>query len=433
MTLQDLCATDGISNRVTGLETRVCQRTAEVCGEEIGSLLSSIVLTGSMARGEATSIEEGGIARVLGDAEFFLVFKRQASLPSRDNLSLLADKIQGRLSNDGVHCHIDLAPVQTRYFRRLQPSIFGYELRACSRVAWGDPSVLELIPPFSAADIPREDAWRLLLNRTIECLEVVPKSLQGGGTSPQEFSYRVTKLCLDMATSYLVFAGEFRPTYSARAQALSEMAQRDEVLRTCPLDLRSFSQQVERCTALKLGGAHAAAFLTRVEAFAQIIEQVRLLWRWELSQLTGSASTATDWELMERRMRRQAPTARLRGWLVVLRGCGWHRSWRNWPRWLMLAHRASPRYWVYAVASELFFSISQVLEPERAELPSESLGFAHLFQSTRNRQEISPWTVRGSALPVVPQYSNQTNSPEWIKLAGSVAANYHRFLEHTES
>lgn len=422
------------------LEDIVCRQTAETCSAAIGSQLSAIVLTGSMARGEATRVEEGGIARVLGDAEFFLVFKEQAPLPSAGSLKLLAEKVEARLGDEGIRCAVELTPVHARYFRSLQPTIFGYELRACGRVAWGDASVLSLIPSFSPADIPREDAWRLLLNRTVEFLEVVPAFLQDDADAASKCSYRLTKLCLDMATSYLVFAGEFRPTYCARAEAIQRMAERDEASARNPLELRGFSQQLAKCTESKLGTGQQEPFLgSWAEAAVHVVEDARRLWRWELVQLTGTPPASADWELMERWMRRQALTARLRGWMVVVRGCGWHRSWRNWPRWLSLAGRASPRFWIYALASELFFSLPSLLgsapggQAQGSDLPPEFLGFGPLLEGARNRQKGSPWVKRNSALPVMFQPSLRASSPEWMKLAMNIAANYHAFVEHTEA
>ena len=425
----------GAKARMAGLEVTISQQTADICGEALGPALSAIVLTGSMARGEATAIEQGEGTRLMGDAEFFLVFKKQTPLPSDAALVPLASKVEDQLSNRGLRCHVELTPVRLQYFRDLRPSIFGYELRACGRVVWGDPSVLSLIAPFSAADIPREDAWRLLVNRMIECLEVAPQLLEAESRPTQDFAYRLTKLCLDMATSYLVFAGEFRPTYRARAQVLQQLATRDETAKQCPLQLRGFSQQVARCTEFKLGSAQEPSLLWG-EGSVRIFEEASQLWRWELVEMTGAPPGLTDSELMELWMQHQTFSDRTRGWLTVLRECGWHRSWRNWPRWLRLARWASPRALVYALASELFLSIPEVLPVSFAgrittgELRPSVLSFAPLLQEVYKVPKTSSWVKGTSALPIPFRPSAPANSPDWAKLALSIAANYHRFLEH---
>lgn len=439
--MKDVGCSNVSERRVTDIENRICHQAAGVCSTALSPHLSALVLTGSMARGEATLVEEGGISQVLGDAEFFVAFKKQAPLASEASLKILAERTQARLSDEGIRCHVEFTPVPPRYFRRLAPSIFAYELRACGRVVWGDPLVLSLIPSFSEADIPREDGWRLLLNRIIECLEVIPGLLQGEAAGAQDFSYRLTKLCLDMATSYLLFAGEFRPTYQARAQVLKEMAQRSKSAERCPLHLSEFSDQVVKCTDFKLGKGQEQPFPDPCgESSVRIFAEAGRLWRWELAQLTGAPASSSNLELMKQWMYGQTISRRARGWVVVLRECNWYKSWRNWPRWFRLARRGSPRHWIYAVASELFFSMSRVPlstvaeKLERKPLLEQQLSLDPMFQWVDNHREKSaPWELRCSALPIDVQAPPEKRFSEWNNLALSMAANYHRLLEHTES
>jgi hypothetical protein len=74
-----------------------------------------------------------------------------------------------------------------------------------------------------------------------------------------------------------------------------------------------------------------------------------------MARLTRRADDAADAELWRAWMRRQPLADRFRGWISLLRRHGWHDSSSRWPRWARLAWRASPRYWIYAVATELFF------------------------------------------------------------------------------
>jgi hypothetical protein len=429
--------------RMASLETMICQQTADVCGETFGPILRSIVLTGSLARHEATAITQGQATQMLGDAEFFLVFKEKAAIPCDVLLHELADRIESRLSNQGVRCDIELTPVHPKYFRQLRPTIFGYELRTHGRVVWGDPLILSLIRHFSAADIPSEDACRLLHNRMIECVEAAAQSVEDENCCSRQLSYHLVKLYLDMATSFLIFVGAFRPTYRARLEVLQKMAERDEGGDECPLPLRSFSEQVEACTAFKLQGTETPPFLKprnaseATETSLRIIDQVHRLWHWELSRLTRAPASAAECELIERWMRRQALFGRARGWLVVVRDCGWHRSWRNWPRWLKLAHRGSPRHWIYALASELVFSMPELLaypfvgRSASSLSPAKILRCAPFYQKVPGLPKITPWAQRRIALPVSP--SPQPNLPEWVVLARGIAQNYHRFVEQTES
>ena len=59
-------------------------------GGRYGAGLQALVLTGSMARNEATTVEVDGVRRVLGDAEFLLIFRDSVAwLP--DDVELTAD------------------------------------------------------------------------------------------------------------------------------------------------------------------------------------------------------------------------------------------------------------------------------------------------------------------------------------------------------
>jgi len=425
----------------------ICEVTAHDCAEEFNKRLHSVVLTGSMARDEATWVGDGEYRKVLGDAEFLLVFKKAASLPSVPAIELMKQRIEDSLRRRGLLCHVGLSAVHPIYFRRLPPSIFAYELMKCGQVVWGDPTILALAPAFRVEDIPREDAWRLLANRMIELLEVVSSV----PCNPFPAPYSAVKLYLDMATSLLVFTGGYEPTYQGRARALRLLCttsnvilsgkQRDKAGRF-PFDLETFSRRVSACTALKLGqdssvgddlasepnGRGNTLSDSRLWNFefrlplADTVRYAHQLWRWELTQLTGAPEELSDDDLMTQCLRLQPLPRRLRGWLVVLRECGWHRSWRQWPHWMRLGWQASPRYWVYAALSQLFFRLPSLLNAERAiaEADSES-------------RRLMSWLP----MPGTGDRGERTGKSEvrkaWQRLGADIAWNYHRFLEGTRS
>ena len=55
---------------------------------------------------------------------------------------------------------------------------------------------------------------------------------------------------------------------------------------------------------------------------------------------------------------RQSAPQKLRGWLYVARRVGWLRGVRSWPRWLAMAPRCTPRYYIYEAAWRLAESIT---------------------------------------------------------------------------
>ncbi len=468
------------------LRSVICQITTQLCAEELGDRLRAIVLTGSLARDEATFVSEEKRWTLLGDIEFLLVFAEHASLPPSLAIESLRQKIEDGLSGRGIICHLGLSAVHPQYLRKVRPHIFAYELRTHGQVVWGEPQILSLMPAFSSSDIPLEDAWRLLSNRMVELLEVAGQWLESPGVLSRDVHYRAIKLYLDMATSFLLFQGAYEPTYQGRAHALrllypaSEGASRDRAGRF-PFDLQGFSDRVSACTALKLGqesslghdlaselngggntlslvschisadgelgnprstlpsppwgrraGGEGVSSKTDCDKTLDAIECAHQLWRWELARLTRVEGRLSDRELLRKWIELQPLGKRLRGWAYVLRKCRWHRSWRHWPHWLRRGWRASPRYSVYAAAAELFF-----------RLPG-------LLRAASHRQDTdSDWRELLSWLPVaavgacpgrdrrqdsgLPSRAGSERRYGWRQVASEIAWNYHEFVEGTRA
>jgi hypothetical protein len=142
------------------------------------------------------------------------------------------------------------------------------------------------------------------------------------------------------------------------------------------------------------------------------LDQSHRLWRWELMRLTDTAADrVTDQALVETLLARQPTAERLRGWLYVARRCGWHRSWRLWPRWLRLARRGSPRYLVYSAACQVLFAGATAASPEARAVADSSVL---------------------SDLPVVRPSEGSVASP-WSEVAADIAFNYREFLVDTRA
>jgi hypothetical protein len=417
-------ASAGEPSRSEVLRSVICNETVRLCLEHSGDGLRALVLTGSLARNEATF--EGGEGRwtFWGDAEFLLVCDSTGSLPPAARLAELRTRIEEALVRCGIACRIALSAVRSPYLSNLLPHLFAYELRACGRVVWGDPHILSLIPAFSPRDLSLEDAWRLLCNRMVEHLEVMEELADASAPQSGRVHYRTVKLYLDMATSFLIFAGAYAPTYRERAENLDVLA-RSGALPAAdgPFPLKKFSERVTACTQVKLlgpdkGGLSGIAEGREggMELWEEAVSYARALWRWELACLTGDRGRLSDCTLLRMWMRVQPIPHRLRGWLYVLRRGGWHRSWREWPRWAWHGWAASPRYWVYAAAGELLFRMPEVVGEEKRKVRWD-----------RN------WERLHRLLPVRRGRTPETGLTNWRELAADIVWNYHEFLEGTRS
>jgi hypothetical protein len=365
---------------------------------------------------------------LLGDADFLLVFRQNADA---DGLDQLAKEIECALETVGITVHIGLGAVVPGYFPSLPSSTFTYELKDCGRVVWGDDHILDSIPTCLPAKLPREDAWRTLNNRMIELLgcfdeqttrsdppetsaytarQTLGKPLGPGNWKPETgnslspaLHYAAVKLYLDMATSWLVFAGYYAPTYRERERKVRQLAL--DPTSDAPFALEAFAARVSEATAFKLhpSGTEDTYADASWDFLESALHHALQLWQWEASKLvekfpvssfqfparkrvhtphrklrTGSLALETgNWKpetVVARVAERQRLGERLRGWASLLRRTG-ISSWRNWPRWAKLARQATPRYLVYGVAAELVWHLCHIApastaRPEHAEGPA---------------------------------------------------------------
>ncbi len=397
------------------LRSVICNRVRRICTNVFGNRLEAIVLTGSLAREEATFARSARKYRVLGDAEFMLVLKKGQTLPKIASLRALRGQIEEDLLKQGILCKVDLSAVPPDYFRRLPPHIFSYELKHCGRVIWGDEDVLRLIPEIAVTDLSREDAARLLCNRLVELLECAPEIFNGRNSISAKLHYKLVKLYLDMAASLLAFLGCYAPTYRERAQILTRLATQQAGTACDPVEIVPFAEAVADCTHWKL--AQREEFEARPDvSWREAVQCAHSLWRWELIHLTGSPESIADEELFQAWKRSQSRKANLRGWARVFRLCGSRRGCRQWMRWLRLSWETGPRFGVYEAAFELLFHASF--------LPSGTLNHTEVGPNIHDLRRL---------LPVAGQREGKSESNDAHALAAAIVSNYQEFLTGTRT
>ena len=396
------------------LRLAICRAAVSVLSDEYSDTLDAIVLTGSMARDEATCVRDGDIRKVLGDAEFLLSFRKNHQPSTSEGLRKAGQKIESMLRNEQIECSIDLGPVPPDYFSKLRPDIFAYELKACGKQVFGQTDALSQIAEFSAAQISREDAWRLLCNRLLELLECGDDVWVSDTKQPERLRYKLVKLHLDMATSFLIFKGQYAPTYAQRRANLLNLAERGAGADGPEnLDLAEFARLVSFCTRMKLNpesvGQDDPILVAR-----EAIRTAHLIWRWELQSLTGASASITDGDLMRLMSSRQSLTQRLRGWAFAARAIGLVRSLRALPRWLWLGAKSSPRNLVYSAGTTLLFDVAKSAIPD----------------GNQNQCELRSVTQR---LPVQDFAERKSAKLDWKDLAETVFQNYQQFVLKTRA
>jgi len=396
------------------LRETICGVVQRECTRCFSGLLKALISTGSLTRDEATIIrtEESWVVR--GDAEFMLVFEKNAALPATAALGGVRRRIESDLLQQKIECKIDLSAVHPSYFQRLPAHIFAYELKHCGQVIWGDDRILQFIPDWPVHDLSLQDAWRLLCNRMIEVLECAAELTNDENPPSAALHYKILKLYLDMATSFLVFVRAYAPNYQERRKILRRFADERTKAGEYPFEVGILANRVDDCTDQKI---QMQCNTTRPLdlSWRDALEIAHALWRWELARLAGAREQVSDRELFAQWMRIQPLGDRTRGWVYVLRASGWLKSYRHWLRWSRLGWKASPRYWIYFVASTVLF---QLVADENS--------------SSRQEQQ-ADWSSLGGLLPVRKTPARAQDQPSWESLASDVVWNYHKFVVGTRA
>lgn len=399
-------------------KSRITDTMRRWCLQSFGARLKAIILTGSLARDEATSKTTDQGLRFLSDAEFMVILTNDAEIPSPEMVTLIRSGVEEELRNQGIICKLSFGAVYESFLLDLGETIFGYELLTCGEVVYGDSDMLgnkagRVLP------VSREDAWRMLANRTVELLDIVPELVDGVEPLSEAAQYRIAKLYCDMATSLLVFKQEFVAGYQARAAKLQELHERG-LLSGLPLDEDWFVGMLRRCAKYKISHSWdgTSPFLT-FDSLQQAVTVLSSLWTWELAQM-HDVTLPSPQGMLRLHMQRQALKERLRGWAYVVRRRGVIASLPHAGRWLRLARCASPRYCVYAAALETVSSL---------EFQVSSGG---------NSAQRGPLETRNSkletALNWLPMaYLSAHSAPDIKDVAEAILWNYHEFLVETRA
>jgi hypothetical protein len=428
-----------VSSELSGADAKSCidDTMRRWCLQSFGSRLQAIVLTGSLARNEATWQQTGNGLQFLSDAEFMVIIRDKQEIPSAAQVTLICRGAEEELRNRGVVCKLSFGAVHESFLLNWGATIFGHELLTCGEVVYGDPDILRnkvQSPP----NVSLEDAWRMLANRTVELLDIVPELVDGEEPLSEAAQYRVTKLYCDMATSVLPFKQEFVAGYQARADRLCALHAHG-LLSDLPFDVDWFVNLVRRCTRYKILHCwDGDSPFTRKDSVQVAIAALRSLWAWELAQIHGSTMTTPD-ALLQLHVRKQRLKDRLRGWAFVVRRRGTLDSLRHGWRWLGLMRLASPRYCVYAAGlsavSSFEFQVSSqttcgsVLNSESHQLETGN----SKLETALNQLETRNWKLETASnwLPMA-NFAVRT-MPDEKDVAQAILWNYREFLVETRA
>jgi hypothetical protein len=332
--------------------------------------LVAVVLTGSFARGEGSVLSQAGHLKVLGDIEFFVVLARGDDYQRlRAEMATWGPRAAATLGVDRLRADLEFGPVHVGYLRRARPSIFVDDLRRHGKVLWGPPDLLETMPPFPIDAIPREDALRLLLNRTIEQIEAYDRLPTLAADALLDVAYQRLKIVLDLAGSALAFSGLHCASYAERPARLGGLIRETPSLaRRLP---PSFERDLAEATRLKLapddhGLASFSGDTTSAPHLrAQIVDAAPAmmgLLQWELERLLGlggdpSAPSALD-GLLDRYLASQSLARRAWEWTKLYANALPAPLPISAPAVARLFWRSTPRALIYAAGVRAYRALA---------------------------------------------------------------------------
>lgn len=400
----------------TAVVEQIRETVSGAARRAFGTSVRAVVLTGSLSRNEGSIQRNGhGLWNVQGDAEFLILLASECALPGPRDVEATVIQTEAQLIQQSIECSLSLSYCHEDFFRTMTPHMFAYETRVSGKVVSGELDALSLIPSFTPADIPVEDAWRTLTNRMIELAEAMAAHKVLSRTRvPDSIAYRTMKLTLDTATSLLLFHGQYAPTYQQRAANFSRFIDSPSTFPDLGVSPQEFAHALAWCTEWKLSGEEPAGLVTW-EWVRATCGRALAVWIWELQQLTGSGDVNSISSLVTSAADKQPVSARVRGWLYVVRCEGWLRSIAYWPHWMVMGFRATPRYWIYEASGHLFARLNEYVAGDRT-IPS-------LTEHGKSSESDLPLWLSGS----------KADAADWRTFARSVAWNYHRYLEGTRA
>ncbi len=282
-----------------------------------------VILTGSLARGEAALVREAdGRTRWLSDIECLIVLPNRASLCGAlsEALTRAAAALKAQAASRATGLEIQLSPILNSRLARMRTAIFSCELAAHGKLLWGQPGAVAMPAP-DGGDLQalQSDAFRLLNNRIMEQVALRAFDEEGGAPVAQR-GYGLAKFWTELATSLSAFLGCYRSTYGERQREIeAAMAAADGPLgREVARDLQP---GLDAAMRVRRGELHASQW-PRELGFAAAATLAAHIWDWESARILAEpkALSAGDWRAIPRRLRR----------LATLSQCG-----RDWARWFL--------------------------------------------------------------------------------------------------
>lgn len=135
----------------------------------------SVIITGSVARNQATYKYIDGHLYLESDLDLVVVVHRMAIIKSLILIKRLATRLNSELRKKYFLSHVSLSVTTEKQLLRAGPSIFYQDLNLNGKVVSGK-QLCGALTHYQTREIPAQDIYRLIFNRMVEALEALVSS-----------------------------------------------------------------------------------------------------------------------------------------------------------------------------------------------------------------------------------------------------------------
>lgn len=175
----------------------------------------SIVLTGSLARGEGTWTYVDNRIELISDIEYLVVYSNKSAL---HEVRKLINSFNDNYNFTNEHFHIDCSFILRKSLKKLDKKLFVYETKKMGQVLYGNDD-LALIPDINQKNFYYEDLFDIINHRFFSIIKSVNKSKNLHECS----AYAIARNGLDLLTVYIFNEGILIPGYKNRFNYLEEI------------------------------------------------------------------------------------------------------------------------------------------------------------------------------------------------------------------
>lgn len=183
----------------------------------LNDFIISIILVGSISRGEGSYLVDNNKILITSDIEFIVVTKKQMNIEVYHDIELKFQKFGVQIFNMYSHLmHFDFTFMSIKRFKRIGRSLFTYEMRSLGKTIYGD-YLLDQLPIITVRNISKLDILDIILHRMFS---VIYYGINNRNILERELIYIFAKNTLDLLTVDIYSKGIILPGFSNRIDYL---------------------------------------------------------------------------------------------------------------------------------------------------------------------------------------------------------------------